>query len=518
MMSDAPPIESSKPLRRLFVFLLAPSEKVFECIRLDVSSDLGLNPSIGDIFDFAPMKATEPMLCNQKLIGLCRMEDVSEKHGGPGGSGTDDVLTIRDHRASEYINNGELLIAIPEGFTADHCKSLVSRIFKKQPKIRKLLQRTDPLAPRNASSSARRKASNTGGMKRSSSMSSMRGLTLEAIEEGENESKTSNATSTRDGANASINHESIGQSTCNSFDDTCNITKRASCKTDLHVNPRSNNIDPGIEDDITRKREAEDIVRGGEIQCFFRRDSDKKLMEKKIQERIEARNDTQAEIESRVNINASDDAKEQLLESDNEDQHAIERLALEASELESSFKSETLVLSNDSPDSPPKARTRKLHRTAAEDMDENATPVAAFLPRAQHPPDNSSAVPAEEETKVPHFRTKFKAMKRRIKRATNSMKHKLQLKASTATATSAIVALSSALYHMWNPNPIGLSAYVVFIIVFVTSAALLRKRKLSIVQRRRRRSRSLSTTPIRKGSIRRIQIAKRASTCSDTTQ
>ena len=480
MMSDAPPIDSSKPLRRLFVFLLAPSEKVFECIRLDVSSDLGLNPSIGDIFDFAPMKATEPMLCNQKLIGLCRMEDVSEKHGGPGGSGTDDVLTIRDHRASEYINNGELLIAIPEGFTADHCKSLVSRIFKKQPKIRKLLQRTDPLAPRNASSSARRKASNTGGMKRSSSMSSMRGLTLEAIEEGENESKTSNATSTRDGANASINH--------------------------------------GIEDDITRKREAEDIVRGGEIQCFFRRDSDKKLMEKKIQERIEARNDTQAEIESRVNINASDDAKEQLLESDNEDQHAIERLALEASELESSFKSETLVLSNDSPDSPPKARTRKLHRTAAEDMDENATPVAAFLPRAQHPPDNSSAVPAEEETKVPHFRTKFKAMKRRIKRATNSMKHKLQLKASTATATSAIVALSSALYHMWNPNPIGLSAYVVFIIVFVTSAALLRKRKLSIVQRRRRRSRSLSTTPIRKGSIRRIQIAKRASTCSDTTQ
>lgn len=480
MMSDAPPIDSSKPLRRLFVFLLAPSEKVFECIRLDVSSDLGLNPSIGDIFDFAPMKATEPMLCNQKLIGLCRMEDVSEKHGGPGGSGTDDVLTIRDHRASEYINNGELLIAIPEGLTADHCKSLVSRIFKKQPKIRKLLQRTDPLAPRNASSSARRKASNTGGMNRSSSMSSMRGLTLEAIEEGENESKTSNATSTRDGANASINH--------------------------------------GIEDDITRKREAEDIVRGGEIQCFFRRDSDKKLMEKKIQERIEARNDTQAEIESRVNINASDDAKEQLLESDNEDQHAIERLALEASELESSFKSETLVLSNDSPYSPPKARTRKLHRTAAEDMDENATPVAAFLPRAQHPPDNSSAVPAEEETKVPHFRTKFKAMKRRIKRATNSMKHKLQLKASTATATSAIVALSSALYHMWNPNPIGLSAYVVFIIVFVTSAALLRKRKLSIVQRRRRRSRSLSTTPIRKGSIRRIQIAKRASTCSDTTQ
>ena len=480
MMSDAPPIDSSKPLRRLFVFLLAPSEKVFECIRLDVSSDLGLNPSIGDIFDFAPMKATDPTLCNQKLIGLCRMEDVSEKHGGPGGSGTDDVLTIRDHRASEYINNGELLIAIPEGFTADHCKSLVSRIFKKQPKIRKLLQRTDPLAPRNASSSARRKASNTGGMKRSSSMSSMRGLTLEAIEEGENESKTSNATSTRDGANASINN--------------------------------------GIEDDITRKREAEDIVRGGEIQCFFRRDSDKKLMEKKIQERIEARNDTQAEIESRVNINASDDAKEQLLESDNEDQHAIERLALEASELESSFKSETLVLSNDSPDSPPKARTRKLHRTAAEDMDENATPVAAFLPRAQHPPDNSSAVPAEEETKVPHFRTKFKAMKRRIKRATNSMKQKLQLKASTATATSAIVALSSALYHMWNPNPIGLSAYVVFIIVFVTSAALLRKRKLSIVQRRRRRSRSLSTTPIRKGSIRRIQIAKRASTCSDTTQ
>lgn len=515
-MSDTPPIDSSKPLKRLFLFLLAPSEKVFECIRLDVSSDLGPKASVGDILALAPQKSSEPTLVAQKLVGLCRMiEDFSEKHGG-GGSSSTDVLTIREQRASECIINGELLIAIPAGFTADHCQLLVKRILKKQPKIKKLLQRPDPLAPRNARSSARRKvpsrsAHDTGGMKRSSSMSSMTGLTLEAIEEGENESKTSIVTSTRDDANTSVGDESIDKGTGNSFDD--NITTRTSfMTTDLQVNPNSNNIDPGvIEGDMVRRKEAEDVA-SREIQTSIRRDPGKKLIEEKTKESIEAANETQAKIESKMNTSTSDYANEQLLDPDNEDQHAvdhIERLALEASELESSFISETSILS-ESPDSPPKKR--KLHRTAAKAKGENATLIAAFLPRTQHPPDGSNAVPAqEEEIEVPSFRTQFKAMKQRIKQAKNSAKQKLQPRRTLVTVASVFVALSSVFYHIWNPYPIGLSAYIVFIVVFVTSAALLQRRKLSIARQRRRRSRSLSTTPIRKGSIRRIQVAKRAS-------
>lgn len=510
MMSDAPP---SEPLKRLFLFLLAPSEKVFECIRLDVSSDLGPNASVGDILALAPLKSSEPTLVAQKLVGLCRMiEDVSEKHGDGSGSGT-DVLTIREQRASDTIINGELLIAIPAGFTADHCQLLVERILKKQPKIRKLLQRPDPLAPRNARSSARRSsrsAHNSGGMTRSSSMSSMTGLALEAIEEGEKESKTSIVTSTRGDANTSFDRESMDKSTCNSFDDKHITTRAPSKTTDEYLNPYSNTIYPKvIEGDIARRKEAEDVA-SREIQATIRRDAENKLMEEKTKESIEARNNIKAKIENKVNVSTFDDANEQLLEPDNEDQHAadhIECLALQASELESSFISETSIVS-ESPDSPPKKR--KLHRTAAKTKDENATLIAAFLPRTQHPADNSNAISAEEEIKA-SFRTQYKAMTRRIKQGKTSAKQKLQRRGSLVTAASAFVALSSALYHMWNPYPIGLSAYVVFIVVFVTSAALLQRRKLSIVRQRRRRSRSLSTTPIRKGSIRRIQVPKRAS-------
>ena len=417
-MSDTPPNDSSTPLKRLFLFLLAPSEKVFECIRLDVSSDLGPKASVGDILALAPLKSSEPTLVAQKLVGLCRMiEDFSEKHGG--GSSSTDMLTIREQRASECIIDGEVLIAIPTGFTADHCQLLVKRILKKQPKIRKLLQRTDPLAPRNARSSARRKAPsrsahNSGGMKRSSSMSSMTGLALEAIEEGENESKTSIVTSTRDDANTSFDYESIHKSTGNSFDD--NITTTASfMTTDLQVNPNSNNIDPGvIEGDMARRKESEDVA-SREIQASIRRDPDKKLIKEQSEESIEAGNEIQAKIESKINTSTSNDANEQLLEPDNEDHYAvdhIERLALEASELESSFISETSILS-ESPYSPPKKR--KLHRTAAKAKGENATLIAAILPRTQHPPDNSSAIPTQEDMKVPSIRTQFEAMKQRIK-------------------------------------------------------------------------------------------------------
>ena len=496
-MSNAPPVDStSEPLKRLFLFLLAPSEKVFECVRLDVSSDLGINPSMGAILDLAPMKATEPTLRNQKLVGFCRMiESVSENNGG-GGCSSPDVLTIREKRASECIINGELLIAIPAGYTADHCQLIVKRIFKKQPKIRKLLLRTDPLAPRTANRSVRRKASsrpahNSGGMKRSPSMSSMTGLALEAIEEGENESKTSIVTSTRDDANTSFDYEGTDKSA---------------------GNPNSNGIYPGvIEGYMAQRNGAEDVV-SGEIQASIRRDPDMKLIEEKTKGSIEAGNVTQAKIKSRTNASTSEDANEQLLDPDNEDQHAvdhIERLALEASELETSFMSETSI-SSESPDSPPKKR--KLHRTVAKTKGENAPPISAFLPRTQYPADNSSAVPAEEERKVRSFCAQLEIMKQRIKQAKTSAKQKPQLRSFLVTVASVFVAMSSVLYHIWNPYPIGLSAYLVFIVVFVTSAALLQKRKLSIARaKRRRRSRSLSTTPIRKGSIRRIQVAKRAS-------
>lgn len=407
-------------LSRIFIFLLAPTEKLFECVRLEVFSDIGTNATVGDILDLIPSKATEPALVAQSLVGLCRRTD---------GSGTGStVLTNRNQRAAECISNGELLIAIPAGFTAVRCQSLVDRILKKQPKIRKLLQRTDPLAPRkskpsNGSGGSGGSSRTTEGVKRPSSVSGLTGLGLEAIEEGENESRS---TMSRDDEN----DESFGAS--NVSDDNITATDSKSNLNDL--------------------RKGEEEIR--------------------------------VAIESMREYNGSG-VEEQQVDLDNEDHPAvgyIERLSREASELESS------------PDSPPKKR--RIHESVAHHRkDDNATLTSAFLSKSQQPADDSGVFPTR--------RDHFKATKQRIKRAI-----KQKLKASTV-ASAAFVAFASALYHAWSPNPIGLSSYVAFIVVFLASVAVLRRRKLSSsIARRRRRSRSLSTTPIRKGSIRRIQIAK----------
>jgi hypothetical protein len=262
------------------------------------------------------------------------------------------------------------------------------------------------------------------------------GLGLEAIEEGENESKS---TMSRDDEN----DESLGAS--NVSDNNITATDSKSNLNDL--------------------RKGEEEIR--------------------------------VAIESMREHNGSG-AEEQQVDLDNEDHPAvgcIERLAREASELESSFMTmPESSISYESPDSPPK-KSRMHESVAHHRKDENATLTSAFLSKSQQPADDSGVFPT--------CRDHFKATKQRIKRAI-----KQKLKASTV-ASAAFVAFASALYHTWSPNPIGLSSYVAFIVVFSASVAVLRRRKLSSsIARQRRRSRSLSTTPIRKGSIRRIQIAK----------
>ena len=155
------------PLSRIFIFLLAPAEKLFECVRLEVFADIGINATVGDILDLIPSKATEPALVAQSVVGLCQRTD----GGGTTRSTGSTALTNRNQRAAECINNGELLIAIPAGFTAVRCQSLVDRILKQQPKIRKLLQRTDPLAPRKSKPSKGRGGSGGGGNVRSKASS-----------------------------------------------------------------------------------------------------------------------------------------------------------------------------------------------------------------------------------------------------------------------------------------------------------------------------------------------------------
>ena len=56
------------PLSRIFIFLLAPTKKLFECVRLEVFADIGINATVGDILDLIPRKATEPALVAQSLL------------------------------------------------------------------------------------------------------------------------------------------------------------------------------------------------------------------------------------------------------------------------------------------------------------------------------------------------------------------------------------------------------------------------------------------------------------------
>lgn len=124
---------------KIFLLLLQPESKIFELIQLIY---LPNDTTIGDIISMIPANATEQALGSQDYTGLCRPKTQEEI--------VDTELLASETSAgaeSAKITLGEILVAIPKGYTGPDVAALSKQILS-NPKIVKLLKRADPLAPK----------------------------------------------------------------------------------------------------------------------------------------------------------------------------------------------------------------------------------------------------------------------------------------------------------------------------------------------------------------------------------
>ena len=134
---------------KIFLLLLQPKLKTFELIQLIYSPT---DTTIGDIIAMIPDNATEAALGSQTYTGLCRPKTEEEI--------VDHELLASEPRASTSVDSakitlGEILVAIPEGYNGADVAVLAKQILS-NPKIVKLLKRSDPLAPKKSRRSSRR--------------------------------------------------------------------------------------------------------------------------------------------------------------------------------------------------------------------------------------------------------------------------------------------------------------------------------------------------------------------------
>ena len=461
----------------IFIFVLEPNIKVFECIRLDLLRDIGQaeTATIGDILDFIPTKVAEPALVAQKHRGLCRRK------------GEDDsVILERSVLALNCIHDGEILIAIPVGFTALKCRAMVQRILEKNPRVARLLEQSDPLAPRRPSSSKKNRPKIMSGNKRLSN-----GMSLEAIIEDDGDSR-----SERDTEGSFPSHPELSSISDKRFNDT-SITSLAS------------NSEDDIKSLLSEKLERENMTRK-EIEALIHRESARKLLEERVQQNAEARAKVEGKIiekveEAAAGGNSNLTAKEK-----------IERLAFEASERESSLASESSFSRHAelAPSDPERAFENTEQRKG---LGPTNSFISGMLPRKwqQDQTDYHEQVPSAPVS----FHVKYKHLKRRARQARNVARQRIKdlLEENhfhLSLMSAVLIALASVLYHVYDPRPLGMSLYAAFISVFAVLAYVVRRRNRIKRRAARRRPRSLSMTSRRKGSIRGILVGESGSNTS----
>ena len=159
----------------IFILVIQPTAKLFELIRVNYHPSTA---TLGDLLDLVPGNVTEEDLRDQKHIGLCR------PHGSSAASRS---LTKLDMTASLMARDGtdarilcgEVLVAIPEGYTGKEAQILSQHILK-IPKMKKLLQRADPLSG----------AENSGRRARRSGRSPMSSLGIQPMANNANTTST----------------------------------------------------------------------------------------------------------------------------------------------------------------------------------------------------------------------------------------------------------------------------------------------------------------------------------------
>ena len=149
--SDSKLLRSKDPHAfKIFILLLQPKSKIFELIQLVYSS---ANATLGDLISMIPENATEKALGSQKYVGLCRPNSGAVELKDMDMLASEHPLCNNPVKSAK-ITLGEILVAIPQDYSGEDV-ALLSKQILANPKIVKLLKRSDPLAPKKSKRSSR---------------------------------------------------------------------------------------------------------------------------------------------------------------------------------------------------------------------------------------------------------------------------------------------------------------------------------------------------------------------------
>jgi hypothetical protein len=143
----APGAKDPLPSHKVYLLLLQPVSKKFELIvlRYTVAAT-----TIGDILNLIPANATEAVLGSQRYTGLAQSTGTSKGKGKSKISApcwTDLTLPAssswKNQKNSADISNGDILVAIPDGYTGTYVTG-ISKYILKNPRIQELINRVTP--------------------------------------------------------------------------------------------------------------------------------------------------------------------------------------------------------------------------------------------------------------------------------------------------------------------------------------------------------------------------------------
>mmetsp|Transcript_413 Transcript_413/g.699 ORF Transcript_413/g.699 Transcript_413/m.699 type:complete len:913 (-) Transcript_413:118-2856(-) len=130
----------SRDVYTIYILVIQPTAKLYELIRLNYNP---ATTTIGDLLHLVHDRVTEDSLKEQKHIGLCRPRGSSSSSRSLTNPKMTASVMARDGTCARILC-GEVLVAIPEGYSGKEVQILSQHILK-FPKMKRLLQRTDPL-------------------------------------------------------------------------------------------------------------------------------------------------------------------------------------------------------------------------------------------------------------------------------------------------------------------------------------------------------------------------------------
>jgi len=136
---------------KIFILLIQPQSKIFEIIQVLYSPS---TTTVGNLLEMIPENATEPALGSQKYVGLCRPKNGEEISVDMMASASPSEETT-----SARITRGEILVAIPTGPYDSLICAKIAKPLLLNPRVTKLLNRSDPLAPKRDKKKTRKSSS-----------------------------------------------------------------------------------------------------------------------------------------------------------------------------------------------------------------------------------------------------------------------------------------------------------------------------------------------------------------------